>query len=329
MRPDVSVVIPTYNRRSMVQEAIESCFAGNDEVDVEVVVVDDGSTDGTRDYLESIDDKRVRSIVQEHQGAQVARNAAQQAANGRAIKHLDDDDYLLPGKLVKEFDRLREQKADVCFAPFYKWDVLRDEQWLFENSGRDNVRDDFYISLLSKSIDRLQLGILFDREAISGLEWDESLPYLQDVNFMVRAAGRGLSCTRLDSPVAVHRIHGGERISDLRNTAEKAHILQRKCEWYHQAYRKLQNEKQVRESHEKATAIALWREAHKLAPYDWKEAQRWLRLALDIYPELQPERSNRVFSLLDRLASPFTTERIVNPFRRLRLHVAEPMSLSG
>jgi len=49
MRPDVSVVIPTYNRRSMVQQAIESCFEGNDEIDVEVVVVDDGSTDGTRE----------------------------------------------------------------------------------------------------------------------------------------------------------------------------------------------------------------------------------------------------------------------------------------
>jgi len=48
MRPDVSVVIPTYNRRSMVQQANESCFEGNDGID-EVVVVDDSSTDGTRD----------------------------------------------------------------------------------------------------------------------------------------------------------------------------------------------------------------------------------------------------------------------------------------
>ena len=48
MQPDVSVVIPTYNRRSMVQQAIESYFEGNDGTDVEVVVVDDSSTDGTR-----------------------------------------------------------------------------------------------------------------------------------------------------------------------------------------------------------------------------------------------------------------------------------------
>jgi glycosyltransferase involved in cell wall biosynthesis len=326
--PDVSVIIPTYNRRSMVQQAIESCFEGNDGIDVEVVVVDDGSTDGTREYLERIDDDRVHSIFQEHQGAQVARNAGQKAARGKAIKHLDDDDYLLPGKLSEEFRRLENTGAEVCFAHFYKWDVVADERWLFENSGPDNPEADFYTALLSKSIDRLQLGILFDRQAIADLSWDESLPYLQDVNFMVRAAGRGLSCTRLDAPVAMHRIHEGDRISDVRGAAETSRLITMKCGWYDQAFQDLNEVNEVRPSHKRATAVALWREAHKLAPYDWDEAHRWFQRALDLCSGFRPKRSNKVFSVLDGLASPLTTERVMSPVRRYRLYVAEPTTLS-
>jgi len=328
MCPDVSVVIPTYNRCSMVQQAIESCFEGNDGIDVEVVVVDDGSTDGTREYLERIDDDRVRPIFQEHQGAQVARNAGQKAAQGRTIKHLDDDDYLLPSKLSEEVRKLNNSNADVCFAPFYKWDITTDERWLFENSGPDDPEADFYTALLSKSIDRLQLGILFDRRAIKDLWWDESLPYLQDVNFMVRAAGRGLSCVKLDTPVAVHRIHDGDRISDVRNAAEKSRLLAMKCSWYDQSFRDLKKVGAVEPLHRRATAVGLWREAHKLATYDWNEARRWFERALDLCPDFRPERSNRVFSTLDQFASPLITERLMSPVRRYRLYVTEPMTLS-
>ena len=327
MNPEVSVVIPTYNRRAMVERAIESCFKGNEEVDVEVIVVDDGSTDGTQEYLKNIDDERVRPIFQEHQGAQVARNAGQEAARGKAIKHLDDDDYLLPGKLLGEVRTLRESGTDVCFAHFYKWDLAADKRWLFENSGSEDPGADFYVNLMSKSIDRLQLGLLFRRQAIQDLRWDESLSYLQDVNFMMRAASRGLNCTKFDSPVAMHCIHEGDRISDVREAAGATRVISTKCRWYDQAYRDLKKEKEVELIHRKATASGLWREAHKLAPYNWNEAHRWFQRALDLYPELLPRRSNKVFEGLDRMVSPLATERVVSPLRRYRLCVAKPAKL--
>ncbi|PSO44676.1 hypothetical protein BRC21_01045, partial [Candidatus Saccharibacteria bacterium SW_7_54_9] len=226
--PDISVIIPTYNRRSMVQQAIESCFEDDDGIDVEVVVVDDGSTDGTRKYLGSIDDERVRLIFQEHQGAQVARNKGQQVARGRAIKHLDDDDYLLPGGLVREHRRLREADADVCFSAFYKHDVTNDSRRL-RNANYGNEHQDFFVALASRSISRLQLALLFDRSAISEVAWDESLPYLQDIDYMLRVASQGLRCVKLEHPVAVHRIHENDRISDVRNAADTVENLEMKC----------------------------------------------------------------------------------------------------
>lgn len=302
----------------MVQEAIESCFAGNDEIDVEVVVVDDGSTDGTREYLDNIDNECVRPILQEHQGAQVARNKGQQAARGRAVKHLDDDDYLIPGGLEQEYHRLREANADVCFSLFYKHNVTNGDRWL-RNSNYENKHEDFFVALASQSISRLQLALLFDESAISNVSWDESLPYLQDVDYMLRVASKGLRCVKLEHPVAVHRIHDEDRISDVRNSADTVENLLKKCEWYDQTFRRLKNRMKITPVRRKAAAIGMWREAHKMAPYEWHTAQPWLRRASELAPGFQPDRSNLFLSVLDRLGTPLLTESVINPIRRIRL----------
>jgi GT2 family glycosyltransferase len=324
MRPDVSVVIPTYNRRSMVQEAIESCFAGNDEIDVEVVVVDDGSTDGTRDYLESIEDERVRPIFQEHQGAQVARNNGQDEARGRAIKHLDDDDYLVSGELAHEFRRLRRTGADVVYADFYKVDTrLNKDPWVYENAGHQDVDGDFFTALVSGAVNRLQLAILFDQAAIAEVVWDESLGYLQDVNFMLRAATQGLTCMKLDRVVAVHRMHGGERISDVRESAATERRLHMQARWFDQAFRQLAKRNNLTDARREAAAKGLWQMGHMLAPYNWETGHRWLRRAVEIDNGITPERSSAVLTLLDRFLSPLSTERLTAPLRRYRLSLQE------
>jgi GT2 family glycosyltransferase len=327
MCPDISVVIPTYNRRSMVQEAIESCFAGNDEIDVEVVVVDDGSTDGTRDYLESVEDERVRPLFQEHQGAQVARNRGQHEARGRAIKHLDDDDYLVSGELVREFRQLRRTGADVVYGDFYKTDTrLNKDPWVYKNAGHQEVDGDFFTALVSGAVNRLQLAILFDRAAIAGVAWDESLDYLQDVNFMLRAATQGLTCVKLDRVVAVHRMHDGERISDVRQAAATTKRLVMQAEWYNQAFETLTERGKVTPARRGATARGLWQLGHMLAPYDWGRGHRWLRRAIEIDDSLVPSRESRMLSSLDSILSPLTTEVLTTPLRKVRLHVASHLN---
>jgi glycosyltransferase involved in cell wall biosynthesis len=99
MRPDVSVIIPTYNRKNYLRKAIASCFEGNDGFDIEVIVVDDGSTDDTQEWAEALSDERVVYVRQEEGGAQVARNRGMNEATGEFIKFLDDDDELVRGTL--------------------------------------------------------------------------------------------------------------------------------------------------------------------------------------------------------------------------------------
>lgn len=101
----VSVVIPTYNRGAFIRDAVDSVLAQSYR-NLEVIVVDDGSTDNTAAILAAIDDPRLHYIRQENQGRSHARNVALRLAVGDYIAFLDSDDIYLPGKLRLQVDYL-------------------------------------------------------------------------------------------------------------------------------------------------------------------------------------------------------------------------------
>ena len=105
-KPLLSVVIPTWNRAHIVCEAIESAFAQRIG-QVEVIVVDDGSTDNTVEVLEKSFGSRIRLLrLPRRRGAGAARNAGIGLATGKLIAFLDSDDLWLPGKLDAELSVL-------------------------------------------------------------------------------------------------------------------------------------------------------------------------------------------------------------------------------
>lgn len=95
--PIVSVVIPTYNRAQFLPSSIESVLEQS-YPHIEILVIDDGSTDDTRKVLEPLQDK-IRYLTSDHQGAAHARNIGMKAASGKYIAFLDSDDTYLPYKL--------------------------------------------------------------------------------------------------------------------------------------------------------------------------------------------------------------------------------------
>jgi glycosyltransferase involved in cell wall biosynthesis len=105
MNPKVSVVIPTYNRAAKVRNAIESVLAQTVS-DLEVIVVDDGSSDGTSSSLEENFGDRIRYYAQANQGASVARNKGIMEARGTWIAFLDSDDVWEKEKLEWQFRAL-------------------------------------------------------------------------------------------------------------------------------------------------------------------------------------------------------------------------------
>lgn len=110
----VSVVIPTYNRADYISRAVDSVLTQTYK-NVEIIVVDDGSTDNTKHILKHYMDK-IHYIHQENSGVEAARNAGIRSSSGRWIAFLDSDDYWLPEKLRIQLDCIEKEKVRVCFT---------------------------------------------------------------------------------------------------------------------------------------------------------------------------------------------------------------------
>ena len=110
-QPLVSTIIPTYNRTAVVREAIDSVL-GQTYPNVEVIVVDDGSTDSTQADLRRYGN-RIRVITQDNAGPSAARNRGIALARGELIAFLDSDDLWLPAKLERQVALLQRLGKDV------------------------------------------------------------------------------------------------------------------------------------------------------------------------------------------------------------------------
>lgn len=118
----ISVVIPLYNKETIIKKSLESVLT-QDYDDFEVVVVNDGSTDNSVEIVKSIRDSRITLIEQENGGPSKARNTGVKNAKGEWILFLDADDELLPNSLRLYSEGIkRAEKADMIVAPFYNYD---------------------------------------------------------------------------------------------------------------------------------------------------------------------------------------------------------------
>ena len=100
--PTISVVIPAYNAETYIVETVESVLAQTADL-LEVIVVNDGSTDRTEELLQGFGD-RITLLSQENSGVARARNAGLEVARGEYIAFLDSDDAWLPEKTAKQLE---------------------------------------------------------------------------------------------------------------------------------------------------------------------------------------------------------------------------------
>lgn len=180
----VSVIIPTYNRGWILNEAIDSVLSQTFK-DYELIVVDDGSDDNTADILENYS-KKIRIIHQENQGVSAARNRGIVSSNGRFIALLDSDDLWLPEKLNRQISFFRNHPDAIICQTQEVW--IRNGKRV--NAGKRHKKLSGMIFEPSLSLCLVSpSAVMFKRELIDmvGL-FDESLPACEDYDLWLRVS---------------------------------------------------------------------------------------------------------------------------------------------
>lgn len=208
----VSVIIPTFNRSNYIVTAIESVLSQWQD-GLEIIVVDDGSTDDTKNRIKNyVDDKVVRYIYQANSGRpSAARNKGISHADGEYICFLDSDDYLIKGSIEKRL-RIFQEQADIAMVSSGWIDLregsnhpLLEPSWVVSENFLEQIPSDFIEAKDDRHIifNTSVVNILFTREFVatssvmikaSVLEsvgnFDESLTISEDRDLWLRIISR-------------------------------------------------------------------------------------------------------------------------------------------
>jgi glycosyltransferase involved in cell wall biosynthesis len=201
----ISVVVPVYEMGHYLPEAVASIEAQG-HGDVEIIVVDDGSTDDTPDVIASLGD-RVLAVRQDNQGPSAARNAGLARATGELIAFCDADDLWPEGKLATQLARLdAEPDLDI---------VLGRIQYVAIDGGE--LPDIEYEDLDLKTLSHVHLGSgVYRRRAFERIGgFDEELRYSEDVDWFLRARELEVNTAILPDVTLVYRLHDTNMTYDV------------------------------------------------------------------------------------------------------------------
>lgn len=208
-----SIVIPVFNRESMISETVWSCLK-QDYLGVEIIVVDDGSTDRSLSICQqiavgtSVDGKEVRVVHQRNAGACAARNRGMDIATGEYLLFLDADDLIPPDKLSIQIAAMEKGNADCSISDFQTIDEVGRTISVYRN---DLAPKEFIRFLRSPSNSAI---VMRTKSLPSGLKWRTSLRRMQDFDFMLRYLSNVVVWAYVPEPLYDYRIHSGPRISD-------------------------------------------------------------------------------------------------------------------
>jgi glycosyltransferase involved in cell wall biosynthesis len=209
-RMTASIIIPCFNARGSIRDALDS-VAAQELPHLEVIVVDDGSVDGSAEIIAQ-EYRSVRLVRTPNQGPSAARNLGTSMATGKFIQYLDADDLLAPGKLEKQVAALEETKADVAYGDWQK--LFPGPGGAYEPgpvvSGR--IEGPAEIALFT-DFWCPPAAYLFRREIVEKVSWNLELPVIQDARFVLDCALAGARFTYTPGIAAQYRVHQSGSVS--------------------------------------------------------------------------------------------------------------------
>ena len=309
-QPLVSVVIPSYNHEKYIQAAVDSVLSQTYH-NLELIVIDDGSTDNSLEILGRVRDRRYRLIQQENRGAHNAINRGLALADGQYLAILNSDDRYKPERLHYCVDFLAANPEVDLVATYIEliddkgrpggikegWKNM--EPWPQENKEDSySAFDDFTLNLVASNFVATTSNMVFTAELYRRIGGMRNLRYAHDWDFLFRACQSGL-CRMLQTPLVQYRTHGSNTISQGRR-----HMLFEICWMY---------------------AVHLIPLAGRLFPADTSEPDsfRWLHNSTNLQGNDKVVWEMMVYLMGKRLQSVAAPEEILLEDARLREEIMQ------
>jgi glycosyltransferase involved in cell wall biosynthesis len=227
----VTVIIPTYNRENIIGRTLTSIL-DQDYRKVDILVVDDGSTDATEQVIKSIAernedvDKRIRYVRQDNQGACVARNRGMQLAIGDYIMFLDSDDLIKRSKLSTQVKQIETENSQCSICDFERID---EAGRIIGYANNNRHPHDFIRNLVSPHIST----VLMRRDSIPpNLQWNVKLKRNQDMDFIYKYFSSIGDWSYVNQALFQYCLHGGEQISDSYSKGFQYRVLRESFKTY-------------------------------------------------------------------------------------------------
>lgn len=236
--PLVSVIIPSYNHEKFIRECVDSVLSQT-YLNLELIIIDDGSKDSTCEILKEYNDSRVQIIFQENAGAHNAINRGLSIAKGEYISILNSDDIYMKNRLEVLVDYLIKN-PDISFVSTYievidskskklgikeSWKNM--EPWEIEHKDKSFVAtSDPIKNLIMTNYISTTSNMIFSRKLYESIGGMRNLRFAHDWDFALRAAEYG-KCIVIEKPLIKYRIHSTNTISTNRK-----HMLFEICWMY-------------------------------------------------------------------------------------------------
>ena len=224
----ISVVIPNYNRASLIEKTIDNLF-DQTMPPYEVIVVDDGSTDDSIEVIQSFGDK-VRLIKQTNQGPGAARNAGMSAASGDYVQFQDSDDLFALNKLQVQAVKMDQTGSDIVLSPwahvFIDSGKLSFESCVLQQSTLPQILEP--LSWLLRGWTTIFQSMLFRRNFLMASEgYRTDIRYGEDMEFLCRLLLQSPKVSHASETITLYRVDAPNKLSQNGGSSK----LKRDVDW--------------------------------------------------------------------------------------------------
>lgn len=204
----ISIIIPVYNTEKYIKKCIDSII-NQTLKEIEIIILNDGSSDACNDIIENYDDSRIVYINKDNEGISITRNKGIELANGEFITFVDSDDYIDITFCEKMYNKAIKDKCDVVICDYYnKDDNLYTKKSIY-NFNDTKLKDNPAI------INEVNLGPcnkIYKSTLITdnNIKFPENIKY-EDAPFVVAAISKAIKIGKVNEPLSYFNIHLGSQ----------------------------------------------------------------------------------------------------------------------